>query len=208
MVHKKYAGNKFRSLQVVWLKIECPHDGSPRGLCASFFGALDSALGTDYTDRYMKPRASVSMLMQHVSQLSRSFNVGVLIIDELQNLTLLSDSDSRQRILNFFLTLSMMLAYLWSIPERTQRSSYFRRWLEMPARALGMGDYYFDRFKINEDEWKALVQTFLAYNWTEENIELTPELNSKLYELTQGNTDFLAKLMMLTNGMRCPMRKK
>ncbi|NWB93471.1 ATP-binding protein [Pseudomonas agarici] len=208
IVHKKYAGNKFRSTQVVWLKIECPHDGSPRGLCSSFFTALDIALGTDYTDRYMKPRASVSMLMQHVSQLSRSFNVGVLIIDELQNLNLLSDSDSRQRILNFFLTLSNDAGVPLIYSGTNSTFKLFSKVVRNARRALGMGDYYFDRFKIDEDEWKALVQTFLAYNWTEENIELTAELNSKLYELTQGNTDFLAKLMMLTQWYALSNEKK
>ena len=198
IIHKRYAGKNFKRTQIVWLKIDCPHDGSPRGLCASFFAALDGALGTVYTDKYMKPRASVSMLMQHVSQLCRSFNVGVLIIDELQNLNLLADADSKQRILNFFLTLSNDAGIPLVYSGTNSTFKLFAGVVRNARRALGMSDYYFDRFHIDDDEWSALVQTFLAYNWTEHTIELTPELNEKLYFLTQGNTDFLAKLMMLT----------
>ncbi|WAH58842.1 AAA family ATPase [Pseudomonas silvicola] len=197
ITHKRYGGKTFRRTQVVWLKIECPHDGSPRGLCASFFSAIDDALGSDYHNKYMQPRANVSMLMQHVSQLCRSFNVGALIIDELQNLNLLTDSDSRQRILNFFLTLSNDAGVPLVYCGTNATFKLFSNVVKNARRALGMGDYYFDRFKIDDEEWDALVRSFLAYNWTDEEITLDAELNAKLYELTQGNTDFLAKLMML-----------
>lgn len=198
IVHKQYAGKPLNRTQVVWLKIDCPHDGSPRGLCAAFFAALDAAIGSDYTDRYMKPRASVSMLLQHVSQLSRSFNVGVLIIDELQNLNLLDDTDAKQRILNFFLTLSNDSGIPLVYSGTNSTFKLFSKVVRNARRALGMSDYYFDRFRIDDDEWSALVQTFLVYNWTREQVQFTPELNETLYDLSQGNTDFLAKLMMLT----------
>lgn len=198
IVHKRYAGKAFRRTQVVWLKIECPHDGSPRGLCASFFNALDIALGSDYSDRYMKPRASVSMLMQSLSQLCRSYNIGALIIDELQNLNLLTDPDAKSRTLSFFLNLSNDAGIPLVYSGTNSTFKLFSGVVRNARRALGMGDYYFDRFQIEDEEWAALVQTFLAYNWTDEAIDLTPELNAKLYDLTQGNTDFLAKLMMLT----------
>jgi len=167
-------------------------------MCAAFFAALDAAIGSDYTDRYMKPRASVSMLLQHVSQLSRSFNVGVLIIDELQNLNLLDDTDAKQRILNFFLTLSNDSGIPLVYSGTNSTFKLFSKVVRNARRALGMSDYYFDRFRIDDDEWSALVQTFLVYNWTREQVQFTPELNETLYDLSQGNTDFLAKLMMLT----------
>lgn len=198
ITHTKYAGKKLNRTQVVWLKVDCPHDGSPRGLCASFFAALDAAVGTDYHDKYMKPRASISMLMQNVSQLCRSFNVGVLIIDELQNLNLLNDADSKNRILNFFLTLSNDAGVPLVYSGTNSTFKLFSNVVRNARRALGMGDFYFDRFKEDDDDWSALVQTFLSYNWTAEPIEFSPELNAKLYDLTQGNTDFLAKLIMLT----------
>lgn len=208
IVHKRYAGKNFKRTQIVWLKMDCPHDGSPRGLCASFFAALDTALQSDYTDRYMKPRASVSMLMQHVSQLCRSYNIGVLIIDELQNLNLLNDADAKSRTLNFFLTLSNDAGIPLVYSGTNSTFKLFSGVVRNARRALGMGDYYFDRFLIDDDEWNALIQTFLAYNWTGEVIELTPELNTKLYNLTQGNTDFLAKLMMLAQWNALSDEKK
>lgn len=208
ILHQRYTGKNFKRTQVVWLKIDCPHDGSPRGLCASFFAALDIALGADYTEKYMKPRASVSMLMQHVSQLCRSYNIGVLIIDELQNLNLLADADAKQRILNFFLTLSNDAGIPLIYSGTNSTFKLFSRVVRNARRALGIGDYYFDCFQIDDDEWSALVQTFLAYNWTGDAIELTPELNIKLYDLTQGNTDFLVKLMMLAQWYALSNEKK
>nr|WP_264317504.1 AAA family ATPase [Acidithiobacillus concretivorus] len=36
----------FSLQQVVWLKLDCPHQGSPKQLCIHFFQELDMILGT------------------------------------------------------------------------------------------------------------------------------------------------------------------
>src|SRR3990172_9053358 len=48
VVHRAYGGQPFSHLQVVWLKLDCPHDGSIRGLCLNFFQSLDGLLDTRY----------------------------------------------------------------------------------------------------------------------------------------------------------------
>ncbi|WP_290601883.1 ATP-binding protein [Janthinobacterium sp.] len=45
ILHKRYKDREFIHTQIVWLKIECPFDGSLSGLCHAFFRAVDQALG-------------------------------------------------------------------------------------------------------------------------------------------------------------------
>ncbi|MFN3050225.1 ATP-binding protein, partial [Pseudomonas alloputida] len=69
--------------------------------------------------------------------------------------------------------------------------------LRNARRAAGMGPITFDRFTEDDPFWAHLVSLLWAYDWTKTPTPLTGEILSKIYDLTQGNTDFLAKLLML-----------
>lgn len=60
-----------------------------------------------------------------------------------------------------------------------------------------MGPIAFDRFSEDDPFWAHLVSQLWAYDWTTSRAPLSDELLSKIYDLSQGNTDFLAKLLML-----------
>ena len=45
IVHTKYRERPLAFTQLVWLKLDCPHDGSLKQLCYQFFYALDLAAG-------------------------------------------------------------------------------------------------------------------------------------------------------------------
>jgi hypothetical protein len=52
IIHSHYQGQNFTKVQVVWLRLQCPKDGSTRALCAEFFKALDDLLDTRYSKSY------------------------------------------------------------------------------------------------------------------------------------------------------------
>ncbi|HJR08576.1 MAG TPA: hypothetical protein VJ842_15055 [Pyrinomonadaceae bacterium] len=54
ILHNNYKGRNFTKAQIVWLTLQCPKDGSTRGLCLSFFEALDALLGTNYKKDFDK----------------------------------------------------------------------------------------------------------------------------------------------------------
>ncbi|MFJ3371718.1 ATP-binding protein [Pseudomonas sp. NPDC086251] len=195
--HHSYNGKPIKSPQVVWLKIECPHDGSPRGLCASFFAALDQALGTNYTDKFIKVRNSISVLMQRVSQMCRTYHVGVLIIDEMQNLNSAPEGSDKQKLLNFFVALSNDAGVPLVLSGTNATFKLFSRVVRNARRALGMGEFYFDRFTADDPEWQFLVEFLWGYSWADSTVALDQGLQSKIFDLTQGNTDFLVKLFTL-----------
>ncbi|TPE42789.1 ATP-binding protein [Maribrevibacterium harenarium] len=57
--------------QVVYLKIDCSHDGSLKEICFNFFRGLDRLLGTDYENKYgLKKRNGTETLLGNM-RLSR-----------------------------------------------------------------------------------------------------------------------------------------
>lgn len=195
--HRKYKQQILIETQVVWLKIECPHDGSLRGFCAAFFSSLDTALGTEkYSTRGATGR-SISVMLQHISQLCKTYYIGALIIDEMQHLCSSRGGQDREKLLNFFVTLSNDAGVPMVYVGTNAMLPLFSGVLRNARRAAGMGPITFDRFSADDPFWEHLVSQLWAYNWTNVPAPMTSELHAKIYDLTQGNTDFLAKLLML-----------
>ncbi|PPK37320.1 transposase [Pseudomonas laurylsulfatiphila] len=195
--HAEYAGRPFIQTQVVWLKIECPHDGSLRGFCAAFFAALDEALSVNQYSKLMTTRLNISILLQRIAQLCRSFFIGALIIDELQHLNSARVGNGKETLLNFFVTLSNEAGIPLVYVGTNAMVPLFSGVLRNARRAVGMGVVSFDRFSADDDYWRYLVQRLWEYDWTGSPEPLTTALEDKVYDLTQGNTDFLVKLLTL-----------
>jgi len=73
--------------QLVWAKLDCPFDGSLKGLCIEFFTYVDSVLGTDYAKMFSIYRMTVNQAMPRMAQIARAHCLGLLVIDELQHLS-------------------------------------------------------------------------------------------------------------------------
>lgn len=86
--------------QIVFLKIDCPHDGSLKSLCHNFFREIDSVLATNYVKRYAEKRHGVETLIAVMSHLANTHAIGLLVIDEIQHLSIRA-SGGAEKMLNF-----------------------------------------------------------------------------------------------------------
>lgn len=195
--HGKYKKRSFIQTQIVWLKIDCPHDGSLRGFCAAFFASLDNALGINKYSSLILRRNNVSVMLQQISQLCKSYFVGALIIDEMQHLNSSRGGQDREKLLNFFVTLSNEAGVPLVYVGTNAMLPLFSGVLRNARRAAGMGEITFDRFDRDDPFWEYLVTRLWEYDWTGTQTQLTDELMMQIFNLTQGNTDFLVKLLML-----------
>jgi hypothetical protein len=80
IVHSDFRGQSFTSTQVVWLKLQCPFDGSVRGLCITFFDAIDKLLGTNHLQNYVNGRTTVDELLPDMTRVASIHGLGVLVI--------------------------------------------------------------------------------------------------------------------------------
>ncbi len=190
--HSNFQGRNFTNNQLVWLKLDCPFDGSTKGLCLNFFQAVDRIFDTNYLKNYGAKKTTDEMLPYMALVASVHF-LGVLVIDEIQRLNL-AKSGGAERMLNFFTQLVnsvgvpvVMVGTYKALPLLSDNFSQMRR-------GTGQGDLVWDRMAFDE-HWEMFLQSLWNYQYTRREAVLNEEskLSRILYDETQGITDIAIK---------------
>ncbi|MGH9851050.1 MAG: AAA family ATPase [Blastocatellia bacterium] len=75
--HGQYRERSFINSQVVWVKLDCPFDGSVKGLCVNFFQAIDDMLTTNYRRNYAHNRRTSDEMLPDMALLAANHFLGV-----------------------------------------------------------------------------------------------------------------------------------
>ncbi|HET6525173.1 ATP-binding protein [Sphingopyxis sp.] len=187
-------------IQVVWLYVECPHRGNLRGLCLRILSALDKALETtSYRTLYGYRRNTVEELLLDIEQLFTVHAVGLLVIDEIQNLREAQQAD-KSAVTKFFVLLVNSVGVPVITVGTLGAASVFDSAFSNARRASGLGSilwYPLARGSNDDDEWPDFVRQLWRGQWTSTGTELTSEILDALYEETQGVLDLVVILYML-----------
>lgn len=210
--HSSYKGRDFNVAQIVWLKLECPHDGSIKGLCLNFFQAIDNLLGTKYEHNYAGGRRTTDDLLPKMARVAAIHGIGVLVIDEIQRLSW-AKSGGAGKMLNFFVQLTNSIGVPVVLVGTYKARSVLSGEFHQIRRGTGQGDLVWDRMVEGEwvEEtggegsaseqklgiWQLFLESLWPYQYVRVPCVLTKELSHVLYEETQGITDFAAKVYML-----------
>lgn len=192
VIHTRYREMPLILTQLVWLKLDCPHDGSLKQLCYQFFYALDLAAGTEYFQQYTKGKYSLDMLLIIMTQLVRQYQVGILVIDEIQHLSEAKGGGS-DKMLNFFVTLVNTIGLPVVMIGTMKAMSILQGEFRQARRGSGQGDLIWDRMK-NDATWQIFVKSMWRYQWTGNSVPYTDEMVSVLYDESQGIIDIAVKL--------------
>ncbi|MED4912118.1 ATP-binding protein [Brevibacillus centrosporus] len=195
ILHRKYQGQDMPApYQIVWLKMDCPHDGSIRGLCLNFLLAVDSLVGTKYYKK--NTTKNPDELLPLMAQAAAVHCLGVLVIDEIQNLQEAKD-DRAAQMLNFFVqlvnTIGLPVILVGTYKALPALNGEFRN----ARRNSGQGDATWHHFK-KDDEWTWLLQGLWKYQWTNNKVDLDQTFIDVMYDESQGISDIAIKLFMLT----------
>ncbi len=182
--HTEYKGVPLIAKQVVWLKLDCPCDGTLKGLCSEFFRELDHLLGTDYFTLYTRRRATLDRMLSAISQLVYVHNVGLLVFDELQNLGAASKGTS-ETALNFFITLVNTTGVPVIMMGTPKVLSILQKEFQQAKRGSGQGDLLWPRMKAGE-AWDLFVESMWDYQYTKNCISLSRSFLDTLYDESQG----------------------
>jgi len=183
-------------IQIPWLKLECPRNGSLTELCYNFFRAVDGRIGTQYFNTYCKPRVSVDSLIAEMAQIANLHAIGVLVIDEIQHLSK-KRSGGEEAMLDFFVTLTNSIGIPVVFVGTPKARNLFATDFKMAKRTTGLGNVLWDRIP-QDDEWNRLVNYIWKYQWLRSKGNLTQQITDTLYDLSQGVIDILVKLYVLS----------
>lgn len=200
---------KLNFTQIVYLKVDCPHDGSLKSLCHHFFSAIDRLLNTNYERKYALKRHSVETLLALMSQIANVHAIGVLVIDEIQHLSL-SRSGGTEKMLNFFVTLVNVIGLPVVLVGTPKARLIFETDLRSARRGAGFGALFWGPMKalvpqknpktgkLMKTEWIAFTDKLWRYQWLQQKSNvLTDEVRSCWYDLSQGVLDIVVKLFVL-----------
>lgn len=187
--HRRYLEKIFTLRQLVWLKIECPQNGSRVALCKSFLRAVDAILKTDY---YMET-GSVEDYLEALATVAANHFLGILVIDEVQRLRLAKSGDDKQ-MLNFFVKLINEIGVPVVLVGTYKAISVISTEFAQMRRSAGQsGDLVWHRME-KDDQWDLFVEALWKCQYLKTKTPLDQKLKDALYDESQGITDFAVKI--------------
>ncbi len=195
---------KYNFTQLVYLKIDCPHDGSLKNLCLHFFKAIDVALGTDFERKVALKRLGIEALLNYMRQITNTYAIGVLVIDEIQHLSV-KNSGGAEKMLNFFVTLINVVGLPVVMVGTPKAKFIFDGDLRSARRGAGFGAVIWEPMQdtppssntSTRTEWIAFTNALWKYQWLTNKEQLSEEIRDCWYELSQGVLDIVVKLFVL-----------
>ena len=171
---------KLSRLQVVWLKVECPKDGNVKELAKNILRAFDRVLGTNHLSR-VSSKASIDEISALVYQLAVSHCLGLLVIDELQNVSV-RRSGGREALLNWFQELVNEVRLPVVLLGTFKAKEILEHDVRHSRRSTQTGSAAWTPMKLDV-EFQTLVRGVWKFQWLKEPTPLTEELLQTVYEV-------------------------
>ena len=185
--HHSYKGKPLEMKQIVWLKMDCSHNGSERGFCLDFLSKVDQLVGTSYYPAHQK-RATADTLLTLMSRVADSYSLGILLVDEIQHLA--NSKQDRQKLLNFFVTLENTIGVPVVLLGTPGALPLLQKDFRAARRCCAHGDVFWNPLKweknIENSEWEMFLKKMWRYQWIREPAAFSYEFVSAMYEETQG----------------------
>lgn len=206
IIHSEYKGVPFSQYQLTYIKIDCPHDGSIKGLSLDFLMKIDNILGTNY---YQSSRnSSTNVILPVICQVARRCALGMLIIDEIQNISLLK-SGGAEKMLNFFMTLINTIGIPIVMVGTNKAMSVLQSQFRQARRGIGQGAIFFERIKSNSDiSWELFLEGLFEFQCVKNPCQLTKEISDTLYEESQGIFDIAVKVFVMSQIIAISTKKE
>jgi hypothetical protein len=213
ITHTNYSGQDFILKQLVWIKLQCPGDGSLRGLCINFLQEVDDILGTNYMKFYGAARRTVDELLLIIARVSSLHCVGVVVFDEVQDLSE-AKSGGAARMLNFFVQLENTLGIPFVLIATPKAEALFDSEFRHARRVSEQGDIFWrpmqeiaeklqaDEPERADSEWEDFVRATWRYWYLKTCHPLPTDIMKDkavrlLYETSQGITALVVTIFFL-----------
>ena len=189
--------------QIPVIHIELPSDGeSMTGLCNAVLRAVDKLLpGSDYVEAYAtRGRPTVEKLILQVQGVLHRHCVGMLVCDEVQNLT--NAGKSKSRLMTELVSMSNILSLPIVFLGTNKAAQLFGLDFRKSRRVSGFGGQHWDRLQESQllddgrvvSEWREFVDFMWQFQWTKQDAPITEELRATLYWCCQGVVDTAIKM--------------
>lgn len=206
VVHEKFPGFVSSVSQLIWLKIDAPPSGKLVDLAENLMIALDIALGTDH---FVKTRSKSnkrgSDMFNEWLGVANKYSLGIIVIDEIQNLFKLAPVKVRRGRQDAFssryelrlvedeaLKLFLSITNNWGIPVMFSGTpdgiEALKVRVAVMQRAFSHGMHIFHHPKTPADDifLNSTLSGLCQYQWVIHQLQPTKQFSELLYSLTAG----------------------
>lgn len=188
--------------QVPHLIIETPYDGaSVKGLAESIFRKMDKLLpDAHYGELYSNVKSGAETLMNHAARLIHSHGVGLLVLDEIQNLE--NSPKNRQALMTLLVSASNELGVPILFVGTNKAKNILTLDFRQARRSTGLVSMYWDTLvrgtPDKPSEWEDFLDVLFAFQWVKQPLKLTPAIADLMHYHSQGIVDIAIKLFALS----------
>lgn len=202
--HRRFRGVRARFVQVVWVIVSCPPNGSVLTLMKGILHWFDLRLGTHYVQE-VKSGANTADYIAKVEEVLRICHVGVLVIDEIQ---FALKSAEKTQLMGFLTNLLNTNNSTFAVLGTPDAQRYVTRTLRNARRVISGGFVSIDPFPV-DDEWKKLGRSITTIDFLPEPPDDPTQIIEVLNYVSAGSPAFGKLAWKLTQyaGLRGGERK-
>lgn len=199
--HRSYQGVEMHESQLVWLKVSCPEDRSLKTLCLAILRAADAALGERRyaTPDRLDPRVSAGVLVDAVFTCLANEHVGVLAVDELQNI-FASKGTAAVEMLNFLLRLKDESGVCQILCGTYAALQLLGQKFRLARRIAGGEVELVLPNDSSDPDWQSLAQILWHFQWLPKPLAYQSHHGEVLFDLTRGVRGVAVWLFILTQA--------
>jgi hypothetical protein len=192
--HAIRSKQKLQAIQIPILRVRVSGEPSYASLGRDIGQAIFKRVGENPITRSLnRKEIGLDRISDLISQATLTYNVGFLVLDEFQEVVGKSSNDARRMtrmLMDQRDTSHVGIAYVgnYGMLRPMQCSARF-------SRRHAAGRFSLDRFERDSTYWRDIVQVYWNLQWVREPQELTDEIRTTIYELTQGIPGYLRALM-------------
>ena len=190
--------------QVPYLHIETPYDGaSVKGLAESIFRKMDMVVpDARYGELYGNARSGAETLMNHAARVLHNHAVGLLVVDEIQNME--NSPKGRQALMTLLVSASNELGVPILFVGTNKAQHLLSLDFRQARRSSGMNSAYWGALQKGSDdapdEWEDFLSVLWRFQWVKSPAPLTPFISDLLFHHSQGIVDIAIKLFAVTQA--------
>jgi hypothetical protein len=197
ILHSKYRDRRFTRAQITFVFLECPKDGSTKGLCVDFFKTIDFIMGekTEYASKYGRESRATNQLMQSMATVAATHQIGLIVIDEIQYLNV-AKSGGEEEFLNFLVRLVNIIGVPVVLVGTCDAEKLFSSAFREARRGSGQGDLFWEPLKLEDEDWITFTTSLWEYQYLSKPSPLTKQLSKVLYDISFGVIDIANRIYL------------
>jgi hypothetical protein len=213
ITHTSYKGQDLILKQLVWVKLQCPSDGSLKSLCINYIEEVDDILGTNYIQRYGVRSRNADQLLLIMARIASIHFLGLIVFDEIQDLSE-AKSGGATRMLNFFVQLENTLGIPFVLIGTPKAKALLSGEFRQARRISEQGDIYWrpmretmEKENVNapdvvDPDWSEFVRAMWRYwylrkPYTLPDDLLNDEVIREIYKVSKGITALIVTVFFL-----------